>query len=191
MAGHSKWNNIKNRKGAVDAKRAKAFTQAAKLIKSAIKEGHSPDPAFNPALRAAVEKARAANMPKDKIDKAIERSSGKTAAGVILHEVMYEGYGGHGEAYLVSCVTDNLNRTASEIKSIFGKHGGALSGPNSAKFLFSLSPEHEFIPLMPLVLEDNHAVSQIQELFDALTEQEDVDEVVTSAQLPQMVDETE
>ncbi len=186
MAGHSKWNNIKNRKGAVDAKRAQAFTQIAKLIKSAVREGKSADPSFNPGLRAVIDKARAANMPKDKIDRAIERSSGKTAAGVILHEVMYEGFGSAGEAYLVMGVTDNLNRTASEIKTIFGKHAGTLTGSGSARFMFTLGPDHEYRPSQSQTITDPSIVSQIRGLYDALSQHEDIDEVVVSVTLPEI-----
>ncbi len=191
MAGHSKWNNIKNRKGAVDAKRALAFTQVAKLIKTAVKEGKSADPNFNPGLRTVIDKARAVNMPKDKIDRAIERASGKTASGVVLHEVMYEGFGSAGEAYLVMGVTDNLNRTASEIKAIFGKHAATLTGSGSARFLFTLTPDHEYRPSQPQVITDPELADRIRQLCEVLSQHEDIDEVVVSVTLPEISEESD
>ena len=124
MAGHSKWNNIKHRKGKEDAKRAKIFTKLGRNIMVATKEGGS-DPEFNPALKAAIEKAKASNMPNDNIERAIKRGAGELGADN-FEEIVYEGYGPSGIAVFVECLTDNRNRTAPEIRHAFDKFGGNL-----------------------------------------------------------------
>lgn len=183
MAGHSKWNNIKNRKGAVDAKKSKEFAQAAKMIRIAVKEGASDDPKSNPGLRLALDKARAVNMPKDKITKAIERGMGKTASGQTVQELLYEGFGPHGVGVLVEAITDNPNRTVAELKFIFSKNGGNLSGAGSAQFLFEVQgkgSDRQYVAKMPVELEEAQQ-TDIERLIDALKENEDVEEVFTTA----------
>ena len=133
MAGHSKWANIKRRKGAQDAKRAKVFTKLIKEITVAAKEA-GPDPDANPRLRLAIQNAKGANMPKDTIERAVHK--GSDADGEAYQDVAYEGYAPHGVAVFVECTTDNLNRTVASVRSIFTKHGGSLSKNGSVEFLF-------------------------------------------------------
>lgn len=135
MAGHSKWSKIKRSKGALDAKRGKIFTRCIKEITVAVKEGKSGDPDANPRLRLAMDKARSVNMPNDNIDRAIKRAVGDDdSAGQI--EARYEGYGPSGTAVLVETVTDNKNRTVSEIRHAFSKAGGNLGGNGCVSYLF-------------------------------------------------------
>ncbi len=135
MAGHSQFKNIMHRKGAQDARRARQFARLIREITVAARQG-LPDPAFNPRLRAAVIAARQANMPKDTVDRAIKKATG-AGAGEDYAEVRYEGYGPAGVAIIVEALTDNRNRTASDIRSAFAKHGGALGETNSVSFLFN------------------------------------------------------
>lgn len=134
MAGHSQFKNIMYRKGAQDAKRGKAFTKLIREITVSAREG-LPDPDMNPRLRTAVAAARAANMPKDTIDRAVRRGSG-AEGGDNYEAVRYEGYGPGGVAVIVEALTDNRNRTASEVRAAFGKHGGTLGESGSVAFLF-------------------------------------------------------
>lgn len=134
MAGHSKWHNIKNKKGKEDAKRGKIFTKLARTIMVAVREG-GPDPEFNPALKAAIDKAKAANMPNDNIERAIKKGAGETD-GQNFEEIIYEGYGPAGIAVFVECLTDNRNRTAPEIRHAFDKAGGNLGQSGSVTFMF-------------------------------------------------------
>jgi YebC/PmpR family DNA-binding regulatory protein len=135
MAGHSQFKNIMHRKGKQDAKRGKLFTKIIREIMAAARGG-LPDPAANPRLRAAVTAARVQNMPKDTIDRAIRRGSGQEE-GVQFEEIRYEGYGPGGVAVIVETLTDNRNRTASEVRSIFTKGGGTLGETNSVAFMFA------------------------------------------------------
>ncbi len=134
MAGHSQFKNIMHRKGAQDARRARQFARIIREITVSAKSG-LPDPASNPRLRAAVAAAREANMPRDTIDRAIKKAAG-AGAGEDYVEVRYEGYGPAGVAVIVEALTDNRNRTASDIRSAFSKQGGALGETNSVSFLF-------------------------------------------------------
>lgn len=134
MAGHSKWANIKHRKGRQDAKRAKIFTKLARAITVAVKEG-GDDPEYNAALAAAVDKAKAENMPNDNIDRAIKKGSGDLD-GASFEEISYEGYGPNGVAVMVKCLTDNKNRTAADVRHYFSKHGGNLGATGCVSFMF-------------------------------------------------------
>lgn len=134
MAGHSQFKNIMYRKGAQDAKRAKAFTKLIRELTTAARAG-LPDPNGNPRLRSAVIAARNANMPKDTIERAIKRGAG-SGDGEQYEEVRYEGYGPGGVALIVEALTDNRNRTASEVRTAFGKHGGTLGESGSVAFMF-------------------------------------------------------
>ena len=134
MAGHSQFKNIMHRKGAQDAKRAKIFTRIGREIAVAVKLG-SPDPDANPRLRAAISAAKAANMPNERIDRAIKSASGPDNTDDYV-EIRYEGYGPGGIAVIVEAMTDNRNRTASEVRSYFNKSGGSLGETNSVSFLF-------------------------------------------------------
>ncbi len=133
MAGHSKWANIKHRKGAQDAKRSKIFTRIIKELTVAVKEGGS-DPDTNPRLRTAMQNAKGANMPKDTIERTIKKASG--ADGTSYEEVTFEGYASNGVAVFVECTTDNNNRTVANIRAIFTKYGGNLGTNGSLEFIF-------------------------------------------------------
>ncbi len=135
MAGHSKWANIKHRKERQDAKRGKLFGKLAKAIEVAAREGGG-NPEFNPTLATAVEKAKAASMPNDNIDRAIKRGTGEVE-GAIYEEMFYEGYGPGGVALYVQVLTDNRNRAASDVRSAFTRHNGNLGEPGSVGYLFS------------------------------------------------------
>ncbi|HUP63580.1 MAG TPA: YebC/PmpR family DNA-binding transcriptional regulator [Thermoanaerobaculia bacterium] len=134
MSGHSKWSTIKHKKGAADAKRGKVFTRILKEMTVAARLGGG-DPAGNARLRAAVAEAKAANMPKDNIERAIKRGTGEIE-GLTYEEITYEGYGPGGVAIIVEALTDNTNRTTPEIRHMFEKHGGNLGTPGSVKFQF-------------------------------------------------------
>ncbi|MBC7801420.1 MAG: YebC/PmpR family DNA-binding transcriptional regulator [Gemmatimonadaceae bacterium] len=135
MAGHSAFKNIMHRKGAQDAKRARQFAKLIREITVSARTG-LPDPAMNPRLRAAVVAARQASMPRDTIDRAVKKAAGATG-GEDYEDVRYEGYGPAGVAVIVEALTDNRNRTASDVRSAFNKHGGAMGEANSVSFLFS------------------------------------------------------
>jgi YebC/PmpR family DNA-binding regulatory protein len=134
MSGHSKWSTIKHKKGAADAKRGKVFTRIIKEMTIAARLGGG-DAEGNPRLRAAVAEAKANNMPKDNIERAIKRGTGEIE-GVNYEEVTYEGYGPGGVAIIVDALTDNTNRTTPEIRHMFEKHGGNLGTPGSVRFQF-------------------------------------------------------
>ncbi|MEO0348103.1 MAG: YebC/PmpR family DNA-binding transcriptional regulator [Pseudomonadota bacterium] len=142
MAGHSKFKNIQHRKAAQDNKRAKIFTKIAREIFTAAKLG-MPDPNFNPRLRAALSNARAANMPKANIDNAIKKAI-DPSSGENYQEMRYEGYGPGGVAIIVEALTDNRNRTASEVRSAFSKAGGSLGETGSLSFLFAQVGEIQY-----------------------------------------------
>ncbi len=135
MAGHSKWANIQHRKGAQDKKRGKLFTKLIREITVAAKMG-DPDPASNPRLRLAIDKAKAQSMPKDNIERAIKRGSGQMD-GSDFEEILYEGYGPGGTAVMVECLTDNRNRTVAEVRHAFTKFGGNLGADGSVSYLFN------------------------------------------------------
>jgi len=135
MAGHSQFSNIMHRKGAQDARRAKVFTKLIRELTVATREG-LPDPNANPRLRTAVTAARAANMPKDTMERAIKRGSGD-AGGVAFEQVRYEGYGPGSVAMIVDTLTDNRNRTAAAVRSAFNKYGGAMGESNTVAFQFN------------------------------------------------------
>lgn len=135
MSGHSHWSGIKHKKAAIDAKRGKAWSKIARMIIVAAKNGGG-DPATNLPLRYAIDKAKAANMPKDTIEKAVKKGSGDLE-GVNFEEVLYEGYGPGGVAVMVEALTDNRNRTAPEIKKLFEKHGGSLGTSGCVNWMFS------------------------------------------------------
>ncbi len=140
MAGHSKWASIKHRKKAVDAKRGQLFTKLSRAITVAAREGGG-DPDGNPTLALAVQKARDASMPKDNIERAIARGTGADSDAAAYEGVVYEGYGPGGVAIMVEALTDNRNRTSSEIRHLFTKHGGSLGEPGSVAWTFEKKGE--------------------------------------------------
>lgn len=135
MSGHSKWHNIQGRKGKQDAIRSAMFSKYSKLISIAAKGGGDPDKNF--ALRIAVDKAKGAGMPKDNIDRAIKKGTGELNDGIVLEEALYEAFGPGGVAVLIKAVTDNKNRTVSEIKHTLNQYGGSMAGPGSVSWMFN------------------------------------------------------
>lgn len=158
MSGHSKWNTIKRKKGVVDAKRGKAFTKVIKEITVAAREGGGIE-SSNPRLRAAITAAKVVNMPSANIEKAIKRGTGELP-GIDYEEAIYEGYGPGGAALLISTLTDNKNRTVSELRRILTKSGGSLAGPGSVAWIFEAKG---------LILISTKGVSE-EDLFSAAVE---------------------
>lgn len=157
MSGHSKWSTIKRRKGAEDAKRAKVFTRLGRDIMVAAREGGG-DENSNPKLKLAIQKARASNMPKDNIERAIKKGTGEIDGGEML-EITYEGYGPEGVAFIVEVLTDNKNRALAEVKHAFSKHGGSLATNGAVAWQFdqmgylALKGEHDFDEIFMLAAE--------------------------------------
>ena len=135
MSGHSKWSSIKHKKAAADAKRGQQFTKLARAITVAAREGGG-DPEANPSLATAIQKARDASMPKDNIQRAVDRGTGAGAEAEAIERVVFEGYGPGGVAILVEALTDNRNRTSAEVRHAFTKHGGNLGEPGSVAWIF-------------------------------------------------------
>lgn len=134
MSGHSKWNNIKQRKGKSDAARSNIFTKIGKLITVAVKAG-GPDPNTNSKLRDVIAKAKQSNMPNDNIQRSIKKASGE-GASVNYEELTYEGYGAGGVAIIVNTLTDNKNRTGGDVRHLFDKYGGSLGAPGCVSYMF-------------------------------------------------------
>lgn len=168
MAGHSKWANIRHRKGAQDAKRGKIFTKLVKEITVAVKIGGGPDPEFNPRLRMAVVNARGQSMPKDNIDRAIKKASG--IGGDDYIETTFEGYGPDGVAVFVECATDNNTRSVANIRMHFKKNGGSLGKDGCLQFIF----DHKGVFSIPLGSHDPDEL--MMELIDAGAEDYEVNE---------------
>ena len=175
MAGHSKWANIKHRKARQDASRGKVWTKVIREITVAAKDG--PDPNDNPRLRLALEKANAANMPKDTIKRAIEKGSGTGETGE-LEEIVFEGYGPGGVAILVETMTDNRNRTVSDVRHAFSKYGGNLGTDGSVSYLFK---KLGIIHLSKNLSEENMMEVVIESGAEDFSEEEDFYEVTTEA----------
>jgi YebC/PmpR family DNA-binding regulatory protein len=179
MAGHSKWAGIKHKKAIVDARRGKLFTKLARTITVAAKDGG--DPEGNPALALAIQKARDASMPKDNIERAIAQGTGEGADADALEDVLYEGYGPGGVALLVDALTDNRNRTGSEIRHLFTKHGGNLGEPGSVAYLFDKrgvivvdANRYEEDDLLPAIEAGALDVAIDDDVFEILTEPADL-----------------
>lgn len=180
MAGHSKWNNIKRRKGAQDAKRGKIFMKAAKDIYVAAKEG-GPDPEMNPALRVAIEKAKANNVPNDNIERNIKKATG-TLDGVSYEEFTYEGYGPGGSAVMVEVLTDNRNRTASEVRHAFSKNGGNLGENGCVAFMFNRKGYLVIDRSKTDADEDTVMLAAIEAGAEEMETQDDVFEIYTESE---------
>lgn len=183
MSGHSKWSNIKNRKDAQDKLKGKVFSQFSRQIRAAVKSSGSGDPNLNANLRLILDKARLANMPKDKIQRAIDVALGKTGTSQ-LKEIVYEAFAPGGVAMMIVALTDNNNRTASELRTLLSKHGGSLAGPGSAAYMFERDSEGGFTTKIKIEL-DEEQVSSILELVDLLRQNEDVEDVFVAADLPE------
>lgn len=183
MAGHSKWNNIKNKKEKEDAKRGQIFTKMSRMISVAVKEGGT-DPAYNAALQTAIDKAKAENMPNDNIERAIKKAAGE-GQDQQFEEIWYEGYGPEGVAVIVQCLTDNRNRTAPDIRHAFDKYGGNLGQTGSVRFMFErkgvliaedrvMDEEDFFLLAIDAGAQD---VSHEEGYYEVLTETEDFSRV--------------
>ena len=182
MAGHSKWANIKHRKARQDASRGKVWTKVIREITVAAKDG--PDPNDNPRLRLALEKANAANMPKDTIKRAIEKGSGTGETGQ-LQEIIFEGYGPGGVAILVETMTDNRNRTVSDVRHAFSKFGGNLGTDGSVAYLFKrlglihVAKEFSEEKLMEIVIESGAIdFTDEEDFFEVTTEANDFNKII-------------
>lgn len=175
MSGHSHWATIKRKKGAADAKKGKIFTRLAREIVIATREGGG-DPSMNVRLELAIDKAKAANMPKDSIDRAIKRGTGEDKEGVEYEEILYEGYATNGIALMIECVTENRNRTVAELRHILSKAGGGMGDPGSVSWqfdrrtYFALSSEaHDFDTIFELAVEAGaEDIQQDDELIEII-----------------------
>lgn len=172
MAGHSKWHNIKRKKAAVDAKKGKIFSKISRQIIVAAKEGGG-DPDTNPSLRLAIDKAKEANMPKDNIERAIERGV-EGVSGDSYKPQIYEGFGPNGEAFYIKALTDNKNRTVSEIRTIFDTFGGSLGDAGSTAYIFSPDPTN---PSYKIDIESEDHSQKLKDLFEELEDHDDIQEV--------------
>ncbi|MCC7500850.1 YebC/PmpR family DNA-binding transcriptional regulator [Candidatus Nomurabacteria bacterium] len=173
MAGHSKWAKLKHTKGKTDAQKAKLFSKLVKIIGIELKKAKGDKTA--PGVRTAIEKAAAANMPKDNIERALAKSDEKE-----LEHVVYEAYGPGGCALIIEGYTDSRNRTSAELKHLLSEYGGSLATPGAAMWAFQKNAEGVLEPISPLELSDEDA-QKMAELSDALEEHDDVSEVYTSA----------
>lgn len=179
MSGHSKWAQIKHKKGATDAKRGKLFSKIAKMITIATKDppaGGGGDPKTNSKLASAIEEARAANMPNENIERAIKRATEKDS--VELKEVIYEAYGPGGSTLIITAITDNSNRTTNEIKHLLSEHGVKLGTQGSAMWAFTKTGS-EYTPNFPMELSEADN-KQFESLLEALDNHDDVQEVYSN-----------
>lgn len=175
MSGHSKWAQIKHKKGATDAKRGKLFSKLAKMITIATKE-LGGDPKTNPKLASVIEEAKSINMPNNNIERAIKRATEKDA--VELKEIIYEAYGPGGSALIITAATDNSNRTTNEIKHLLSEHGGKLGMQGSAMWAFTKTGS-EYTPNFPMELSEADN-KQFESLLEALDNHDDVQEVYSN-----------
>lgn len=175
MAGHSKWAKLKHQKGKTDAQKSKLFSKLVRFITVEAKKAKGDRNA--PGVRAAVEKAKAANMPADNIERALSKAWGD---GAELEQVVYEAYGPGGCALIIEGYTDNRNRTVQELKHILSLHGGTLANQGAAMWAFSKNAEGKLEPLSPMELSEED-MQRMADLSDALEEYDDVNEVYTNA----------
>ena len=175
MAGHSKWAKLKHVKGKTDAQKAKLFSKLVRFITVEVKKAKGDK--NTPGVRTAVEKARAANMPLDNIERALSKASGD---GAELEQVTYEAYGPGGCALVIEAYTDNRNRTVQELKHLLALHGGTLANPGAALWAFQKNAEGKLEAMMPIELSDEDA-QKMAELSDALEEHDDINEIYTNA----------
>jgi len=175
MAGHSKWAKLKHTKGKTDAQKAKLFSKLVRFITVEMKKAKGEK--TSPGVRTAVEKARAANMPLDNIERALTKASGE---GAELEAITYEAYGPGGCALVIETYTDNRNRTVQELKHLLSLHGGTLANQGAAMWAFQKNAEGGLEAMSPIELSDEDA-QKMAELSDALEEHDDVNEIYTSA----------
>lgn len=177
MSGHSKWSQIKRQKGVTDAARSKTFSRFAKLI--AIEAKKAGGNLSSPGLASAIERAKAVNMPKDNIERAVTKGASKEAGD--LSQVVYEWYGPGGTAIIIDALTDNTNRTTQEIKHLISKSGFELGSPGSAAWAFQKSPDGRFSPNDPLMDLSETDEESLGKIFDLIDENDDVQRVFTNA----------
>ena len=190
MSGHSKWATTKHKKAVVDARRGKLFARLIKNIEVAARQGGG-DPAGNPTLYDAIQKARKSSVPLDNIERAVKRGSGAEAGGADYQTIMYEGYGPNGVAVLVECLTDNRNRAASEVRVAMTRNGGSMADPGSVSYLFSrkgvvMVPRSDDVDedsILGAVLEAGaEEVNDLGDTFEVISEAGDVVAVRTALQ---------
>jgi YebC/PmpR family DNA-binding regulatory protein len=190
MSGHSKWATTKHKKAVVDAKRGKLFARLIKNIEVAARTGGA-DPAGNPTLFDAIQKAKKSSVPADNIDRALKRGSGAEAGGADYQTIMYEGYGPGGVALLVECLTDNRNRAASDVRVAFTRNGGSLADPGSVAYLFQrrgvlLVPKSDGLTeddvLMAVLDAGAEEITDLGDTFELLCEATDLVAVRTALQ---------
>jgi YebC/PmpR family DNA-binding regulatory protein len=179
MSGHSKWSKIKHQKKTTDARKGKVFSKMAKMITITARKGG--DPEMNPGLREAIEKARSVNMPKDNIDRAIKRGTGEDKS-TQLEEVTYEAYGPNGTPLIIETITDNKNRTLSEIKHILSNHNSKLAQAGSVKYMFEKRGD-DWVAQYPIDISDENLKNQLEKLFETLDENDDVKEIYSNVNL--------
>lgn len=173
MSGHSKWSNIKNKKAANDAVKGSVFTKMAKAITVAVKKGGGiGDPAMNFSLRLAVDKARAVSMPKENIDRAIEKGMGRGTAEELV-ELTIEGFGPEGVAIIIEAITDSRNRTVAELRTLIEKQGGRMGEPGSVMYMFD-KIEGAYVPKYAMTVTN---LASVTLFLDRVREYEDVQEV--------------
>lgn len=190
MSGHSKWATTKHKKAVIDARRGKLFARLIKNIEVAARQGGG-DPAGNPTLYDAIQKARKNSVPLDNIERAVKRGSGAEAGGADYQTIMYEGYGPNGVAVLIECLTDNRNRAASEVRVAVTRNGGSMADPGSVSYMFArkgvvIVPKSEGVTedtVMEAVLEAGaEEVNDLGESFEVVSEATDVVSVRTALQ---------
>ena len=189
MSGHSKWATTKHKKAVIDAKRGKLFARLIKNIEVASRQG-GPDPAGNPTLYDAIQKARKNSVPMDNIERAVKRGSGAEAGGAQYETIMYEGYGPNGVAVLIECLTDNRNRAASEVRVAMTRNGGSMADPGSVAYMFHrkgvvIVPKGELDEdsvLMAVLEAGAEEVNDLGEAFEVVSEATDVVAVRTALQ---------
>jgi YebC/PmpR family DNA-binding regulatory protein len=189
MSGHSKWATTKHKKAVIDAKRGKTFAKLIKNIEVAARTGGG-DPAGNPTLYDAIQKAKKSSVPNDNIDRAIKRGSGAEGGGAEYQTIMYEGYGPNGVAVLIECLTDNRNRAAAEVRTALTRNGGTLADPGSVSYLFSrkgvvVVPRGQLTEddVLTAVLEAGaEEVNDLGEAFEVISEAADLVTVRTALQ---------
>lgn len=179
MSGHSKWSTIKHKKAITDARRGKLFGKLAKAISVAVRE-KGGDPAMNSALRSAIEAAQESNMPKDNIERAIKRGTGELE-GAALEEITLEAYTQEGIALIIKAITDNKNRTVSQIKKILSEKGAKLAGEGSAKWMFEKQGA-DWLAKNTMEITDEQK-TKVESLFETLDENDDVQEIYSNLQL--------
>lgn len=181
MAGHNKWSKIKRQKAVTDAKKSSVYTKMAKNIMVAVKTGGGADPATNFRLKAAIDKAKEFGVPKNNIERAIEKGSGK-GEGSDLKEITYEGYLPGGVAVMVFTATDNTNRTLSDVRTIFTKAGGSLGSTGSVAYMFSKEGD-ELVAMHNIEISNEEEAQVIMKALDALDDNDDVIDLVSNFDL--------